>query len=243
MLNCRSITVIIPALNEEGSIGRVIRDIPECVDRVLVADNGSMDQTRTKALEAGADVISVPEKGYGNACQAGVSVAADADILAFMDGDYSDYPEDLLPLLESVAEGRCDFCMGYRCVFQSGRASALQWYQRWGNGVACQLIWLLYGFRYFDLGPMRCIRRDCLERLDMHDKSYGWTAEMQIRAALDGIRILQMPVRYRQRIGVSKISGTLIGALTAGYGILFWTIRLIFSRWSFRGHEKQAFRP
>lgn len=189
-----------------------------------------MDLTRIRALEAGAEVISVPQKGYGSACQEGVYAAAGADILAFLDGDYSDYPEDLLPLLESVAEGRCDFCMGYRCVSRSGRTSALQWYQRWGNGLACRLIWLLYGFRYLDLGPMRCIRRDCLEQFGMHDRDYGWTAEMQIRAVLAGVRILQLPVRYRPRIGVSKISGTVTGSLSAGYRILFWTIRLVFSR-------------
>ena len=225
MLNNRYITVIIPVLNEEQSIGRVIRDVPDCVDRIVVVDNGSSDSSQTIALDAGAEVVNEPDTGYGRACQTGIQAAGKTDILAFLDGDYSDYPEDMVSLLEPLASGHCDITIGCRIA-----EAVLPRHQEWGNWLACQLIWLLHGVRYQDLGPMRCVSRVCLERLQMQDNSYGWTAEMQIRAARARLRILQVPVRYRPRIGHSKISGTLKGSLMAGYKILFWTLWLALFR-------------
>ena len=224
MINGRHISVIIPALNEESSIARVIGDLPESVDNVLVVDNGSNDRTAERARLAGARVISEPQRGYGAACLAGIREARNSQVLAFIDGDYSDYPQDLEGLLEPLAHGHCDLAMGCRQV--DSPDSGLSVHQDLGNRLACTLIRWLHGYHYMDLGPMRCVSRSFLESLDMQDRDFGWTAEMQIRACRAGGRILQIPVRYRSRIGQSKISGTLRGSIMAGYKILYWTLRL-----------------
>ena len=228
MINHRHITVIIPALDEEESIASVIHDLPDCVDQVLVVDNASQDTTAVRAEQAGARVIREPQKGYGKACLTGVLVAGDTDILAFIDGDYSDYPEDLVKLLKPVAHGHCDLSIGCRQE-DSSTPDSLFRHQRWGTKMACRAIRLLHGFRYEDLGPMRCLNKSTLAKLQVADESFGWTTEMQLKASRAGAAILQVPVRYRQRVGKSKVSGTLRGSLMAGYRIFYWIIRLAVS--------------
>jgi len=228
MINGWHISVIIPVLNEELSIASVIRDIPKPVDRILVVDNGSVDRTCERSLAAGAEVISEARKGYGSACMAGVEAAGDTDIIAFVDGDYSDYPEDLASVLEPVAEGLSDLVIGCR-KFPAEGNPVMPRHQIWGNRISCFLIGFFHGASYQDLGPMRAIYRSCLEELNMQDTDFGWTAEMQIKAFRMGFQIQEIPVRYRQRTGKSKISGTIKGSVMAGYKILYWTLRLILS--------------
>lgn len=228
MINGQHISVIIPVLNEELSITSVIRDIPEQVDRILVVDNGSIDKTRERSLAADAEVICEIRKGYGSACLAGIKAAGPTDIIAFIDGDYSDYPEDLKSVLEPVAEGYSDLAVGCREFLSEGKP-VIPRHQMWGNRIGCFLIGILHGVHYRDLGPMRAIQRSSLEKLDMQDKDFGWTTEMQIKAFRMGLRVQEIPVRYRQRTGQSKISGTVKGSIMAGYKILYWTLRLILT--------------
>jgi len=227
MLLGRSISVIIPALNEAASIGYVVREIPQFVDRIIVVDNGSEDETARIAGECGAHVIIENQRGYGAACLKGISAAGNSDLIAFIDGDYSDYPGDLEKVIRPVAEGRARLVIGCRQVFL-GRG--LHLHQRLGNWLACCFVRGLYGYRFRDLGPMRCISSDLLHRLDMSDKNYGWTIEMQIKVCQTGEKIIQVPVRYRKRIGQSKISGTLRGSILAGFKILYWSCRLFLKR-------------
>ncbi len=228
MINGLHISVIIPVLNEELSISSVIRDIPRQVDRILVVDNGSIDKTRERSLVAGAEVILEARKGYGSACLAGIRAAGSTDIIAFVDGDYSDYPEDLESVLNPVAEGYSDLAIGCREFLSEGKP-VIPRHQMWGNWISCFLIGIFHGARYQDLGPMRAIKRSSLRKLNMQDANFGWTAEMQIKAFRMGLRVHEIPVRYRQRTGQSKISGTVKGSIMAGYKILYWTLRLILT--------------
>lgn len=219
MRNGRRIGVVIPALDEEQAIGRVIADIPEWVDEIIVADNGSRDRTAEAAREAGARVVHEGERGYGAACQAGIRALKAADIVVFLDGDHSDYPQEMAAVVDPIAAGTADFVVGSR-VKGSAEPGALTPQQRFGNWLACLLIQRLWGVAYSDLGPFRAIRRDSLVTLSMADRAYGWTVEMQLKAAKAGLRYLEVPVSYRPRIGVSKVSGTLRGSLMAGITIL-----------------------
>lgn len=230
MLSGKHITVIIPALNEAGSIAKVISEIPACVDNIIVVDNGSTDRTDIIAKSAGASVIYQHVRGYGAACLAGIRSIRHTDIVGFVDGDYSDFPEDLKSLLEPIAEEKYDLVLGKRhCIDEDDRA--LLFHQRLGNWVACCLIYILHGTAFGDLGPMRCITWNSLNNLRMEDENFGWTAEMQIKASRLNLRIWECPVRYRSRIGQSKISGTFKGSIYAGYKILYWTLRLsIFNK-------------
>ncbi|MEM7775618.1 MAG: glycosyltransferase family 2 protein [Pseudomonadota bacterium] len=214
------VVCVIPALNEADAIARVIAEIPGWVDRVIVADNGSTDETEQVARAAGATVVREPEPGYGAACLAGIALAQDADIIVFLDGDYSDYPSDMAALVDPIIHGEADFVLGSRTqgVRESG---SLTLPQRFGNWLATRLIALIWGTRYTDLGPFRAIRKTALDRLEMADRNYGWTVEMQIKAVEKGLAIAEVPVRYRNRIGVSKVSGTVRGTVLAGYKILF----------------------
>lgn len=214
--------VVIPALDEEQAIGRVITDIPEWVDRVVVADNGSRDRTAEVARVSGARVVREPRPGYGNACLAGIDAQRDADVIVFLDGDYSDFPEDMADLVDPIAGGGCDMVIGSRVLGQR-EAGALTPQQRFGNWLATTLIRRVWGVGFTDLGPFRAIRREALERLEMRETAYGWTVEMQIKAAEGGLVCREVPVRYRRRIGVSKVSGTLKGSVLAGSRIL-WMI-------------------
>ena len=219
MRNGTSIAVVIPALNEEGAIGRVVADIPDWVDQVIVADNGSTDSTAEVARVGGSIVVHEPEQGYGAACLKAIACAGQVDIIVFMDGDYSDYGEDMHLLVDPIIEGEADFVLASRALGER-EAGSLTPQQRFGNWLATTLLRLIWRADFTDLGPYRAIRRDALERLHMADRNYGWTVEMQIKAAEIGLRCREVPGRYRRRIGHSKVSGTLKGSILAGYKIL-----------------------
>lgn len=227
----QSVDVIIPALNEQDALPLVLRDIPRPpVRRVIVADNGSTDRTAEVALKNGAEVVHEPERGYGAAClKALAHLAADPpDIVVFLDGDYSDHPDELLSLIDPIRAGDADMVVGSRTRGRQERG-ALSPQQRAGNAIACGALRLLYGVRYTDLGPFRAIRWGALRALGMQDRNYGWTIEMQIKAAQRGITYREVPVSYRQRIGVSKVSGTVRGSVSAGAKILWLLGRYAWS--------------
>ena len=210
-------------MNEEQSIGRVVKDIPGDVEWVIVADNGSKDGTARAAREQGAQVVSEPRRGYGYACLAGIAnLPAGAEIVVFMDGDYSDYPAELRDLVAAMVEHTADLVVGSRVLGQREKGS-LTPQQRFGNWLSTRLIRLLYGFSYTDLGPFRAIRADALRRLNMQDRTYGWTVEMQVKVLQHRMKVVEIPVSYRKRIGRSKVSGTISGSVKAGAKIL-WTI-------------------
>lgn len=219
MRHGQNIAVVIPALNEEKAIAKVLSAIPDWVDCCIVADNGSTDLTRDVAGHYGARVVYEPERGYGAACQTGIKAINGADVIVFLDGDYSDYPEDMPALVDPITSGQFDFVVGSR-IEASKSTGALTLHQRFGNWLACTLMHRLFDIRYTDLGPFRAIRRDALASLNMKDRGYGWTVEMQIRAARAGLRTKEVPVRYRPRIGISKISGTVRGSVRAGTTII-----------------------
>ena len=215
-----NIAVIIPALNEELSIGRVLDDIPSWVDDVVVVDNGSTDRTSEVAAEHGARVLREPRKGYGAACLRAMAALRDPEVVVFLDGDYSDHPEEMDRLVDPIVEGRVDMVLGSR-VLGDAQPGALQPQQRFGNWLSCTLMRALWRHRYTDLGPFRAIRRTSLERLGMADQNFGWTVEMQIKALRHGLRVEEAPVSYRPRIGESKVTGTVSGVFNAGVKILY----------------------
>ncbi len=235
--------VIIPARNEEKSLPLVLRDLPE-VARVVVVDNGSTDRTAAVARQAGATVVHEPRLGYGSACLAGIDAIADwagsvdgqPSVIVFLDGDYSDHPDWLPRLVEPVLTGQADFVLGAR-TSELREPGAMPPQSVYGNKLACFLMRLVWGRKYRDLGPFRAIRYDALCRLGMDDTNFGWTVEMQIKAVLAGLRILEIPVPYRCRIGTSKISGTISGTIRAGAKIL-WTIARY--AWKTRRSTRQA---
>lgn len=225
------VAVIIPALNEERSLPLVLRDLPP-VGRVIVVDNGSTDATAALAAEGGAIVVGEPQRGYGAACLRGMAALAEAvgrgaptpRVVVFLDGDYSDYPERLPDLAAPILSGEADFVLGSRLLGQR-EAGAMPPQSLWGNRLACFLMRLFFRARYTDLGPFRAIGYESLLALSMADRNFGWTVEMQIKAARAGLRIKELPVAYRRRIGQSKISGTLWGTLRAGYKILYLIVK------------------
>ena len=216
------IAVIIPALDEEQAIGNVLRDIPDAVQQIIVVDNGSRDGTAEVARSMGALVVEEPRRGYGQACLTGIAQLADPDIVVFLDGDYSDYPEELTDLVEPIRSAEADLVIGSRTLGERERGALLP-QARFGNWLSTGLIRLLFGVSFTDLGPFRALRAEALQRLKMQDRDFGWTVEMQVKAARLGLRSVEVPVRYRRRIGTSKITGTLTGTVRAGYKIL-WTI-------------------
>jgi glycosyltransferase involved in cell wall biosynthesis len=215
------ISVIIPVLNEQDAIGLVIRDIPKDIaDEIIVVDNGSTDNTALIAEKAGARVVREPHRGYGAACLKGIASAREPDIIVFLDGDYSDYPEEMARIVAPFAQGTADLVIGSRLAGADGKA-VLPPQAYWGNKLATGLIRILYGHRFTDLGPFRAISSSALQRMDMQDRNFGWTIEMQIKAIKQGLSIREVPVRYRSRIGKSKVSGTLSGSIKAGVKILY----------------------
>lgn len=221
-----TVDVVIPALNEEASLPLVLAAIPHPpVRRVVVADNGSADGTARVAREGGAEVVAAPRRGYGSACLAGLAhlrQTGPPDVVVFIDADYSDHPEELPSLIAPILAGEADLVIGSRVLGRRERGALLP-QARAGNFVACLLIRLFYGHRFTDLGPFRAVRWEALERLGMADPDFGWTAEMQVKAVRQGLRAVEVPVSYRRRTGVSKITGTVSGTLRAGYKIL-WTV-------------------
>ncbi|NJL77232.1 MAG: glycosyltransferase family 2 protein [Saprospiraceae bacterium] len=224
-----TIDVIIPAFNEELSIVNVIKEIPkDWVREIIVCNNGSTDQTAAVASAAGATVLYQPQKGYGSACLKGIAYLIDKpkieqpDIVVFIDGDYSDYPKELVSLVEPIIKHDIELVIGSRAL-GSLEAGAMQPQQIFGNWLATNLIRWFYQYRFTDLGPFRAIKFDALLALNMQDKNFGWTVEMQVKAAKQKLRCQEVPVNYRKRIGVSKVSGTIKGTILAGYKIL-WTI-------------------
>jgi glycosyltransferase involved in cell wall biosynthesis len=225
-----SIVVIIPALNEEAAIGKVIADIPKPpVDHVIVGNNASTDDTIRVAEEAGAIVVTENRKGYGWACLKALerSEALHPKIIVFLDGDYSDYPEEIPDLIAPILKDEVDMVIGSRALGEREKGS-LTPQQVFGNWLATRMIRIFYGAKYTDLGPFRAIRKESLDLLKMADKTYGWTIEMQIKAVKQGLRFKEIPVRYKQRIGVSKVSGTVKGTVLAGIKIIFAVFKYRF---------------
>ena len=215
-----SVSVIIPAFNEEESIGKVIADIPKaCVQEIVVVDNGCLDRTAEVARAAGARVVREERRGYGSACLAGIAALNAPEIVVFLDGDYSDFPSEMPLLIQPILAGDAEMVIGSRIrgVHEKG---ALLPQARFGNALATFLIRLLFHVCYTDLGPFRAIRYERLLAMDMQDKTFGWTVEMQIKAAKMGLRVCEVPVTYRKRIGQSKITGTVKGTILAGYKII-----------------------
>lgn len=225
------IDVIIPAHNEEQSIGLVIGEIPKNLVRtVLVCNNNSSDRTRSVAENHGALVVDEFRPGYGYAClRAMEEIAAFAvppDLVVFLDGDYSDYPDQMKDLVAPITEEGMDLVIGSRALGKNEKGS-MTMPQRFGNALATRMIRWIYGYRFTDLGPFRAIRYQRLLDLDLQDTTYGWTVEMQVKAAKFHYKCMEVPVRYRKRIGVSKISGTLKGTILAGYKIIWTILKLI----------------
>lgn len=226
-LNNRLIDVIIPAYNEEESIGNVIADIPsELVREIIVCNNGSTDGTATRASSYGATVLDQPLSGYGNACLKGIEYidhkTEKPGIVVFLDGDYSDYPEELPSVVNPIIDEDYDMVIGSRATGDLERG-AMKPQQIFGNWLATTLIRMIYKYQFTDLGPFRAIKYEALKSLNMEDKDFGWTVEMQVKAAKHGLKCTEVPVKYRKRIGQSKVSGTIKGTILAGHKIL-WTI-------------------
>ena len=222
------IKVIIPAFNEEEAIGNVINDIPDIVDEVIVANNNSTDNTALKAKKAGATVVNENRKGYGYACLKAMdyisSQEKQPDIIVFLDGDYSDFPEELTQLVAPILENNIDLVIGARTAAYREKG-AMTPQQVFGNWLATFLMKLFFNAKFSDLGPFRAIKYQKLLAMNMEDKTYGWTVEMQLKALKQKMSYLEIPVNYRNRIGVSKVSGTLKGTLMAGYKILSWIFK------------------
>ena len=222
------IKVIIPAFNEENAIAKVIYEIPKTVDETIVVSNNSTDNTIEIATKAGATVLHEDKKGYGYACLKGMEYIANTEIkpsiVVFVDGDCSDYPEELTKLIAPIIAGEAAFVIGARAKnLREARSMTPQ--QVFGNWLATFLMKWLFGSKFTDLGPFRAIRYDTLLRLNMQDKTYGWTVEMQLKILKYKIPYLEIPVRYKNRIGVSKVSGTVKGTVMAGIKIIGWIVK------------------
>jgi glycosyltransferase involved in cell wall biosynthesis len=225
------IKVIIPAYNEEESIGLVIQDIPASVHEIIVVNNNSTDATAKNAEDAGATVLSEPKPGYGNACLKGIDYIKQqkivTDIVVFLDGDYSDYPEELSKIVAPIIDDDIDFVLGSR-VERFREKGAMQPQQIFGNWLATFLMRLFFKSKFTDLGPFRAIKFDTLLHLKMEDPTYGWTVEMQLKILKQKFTYEEVAVKYRNRIGVSKVSGTVKGSIFAGIKILTWIFKYSF---------------
>lgn len=225
------IKVIIPAYNEENAIGKVIKEIPAIVSEIIVIDNNSTDKTGKMAKDNGATSLFEKRKGYGFACLKGMEYISNQeikpDIVVFLDGDYSDYPEELLKIIEPILSGKVDFVIGAR-VDEFREKGAMTPQQIFGNWLATFLMKLFFNSKFTDLGPFRAIKYSTLLELEMEDKTYGWTVEMQLKILKKQISYLEIPVRYKNRIGISKVSGTVKGTIMAGIKIIGWILKYAF---------------
>ncbi len=225
------IKVIIPAHNEQDSIGKVIKEIPGFVTEIIVVSNNSTDATELNAQVAGATVLIESRKGYGYACLKGMEYIATQtplpEIIVFLDGDYSDHPEEMDKIVAPIIEGNMDMVIGAR-VKEFRESGSMTFPQIFGNWLATSLMKLFFQAKFSDLGPFRAIKYDKLMALEMQDKTYGWTVEMQLKALRKKYKYVEVPVHYRNRIGVSKVSGTLKGAIFAGVKILTWIFKYSF---------------
>jgi len=224
MMNIR---VIMPAFNEQNALGKVLNEIPtDVVKEIIVVDNASTDNTAQIAIKLGVTLLKESRKGYGNACLKAidyiVSLDEPTDIVVFLDADYSDYPRELNQLIKPIVKDNYDLVIGSRTLGEKEKG-AMTLPQVFGNWLATKLMRILYHIKFTDLGPFRAIKFDKLLLLSMQDKNYGWTVEMQIKAAKNKLRCVEVPANYRKRIGFSKVSGTLKGTIMAGYKII-WTI-------------------
>ena len=228
-----TIKVIIPAFNEEKSIAKVITEIPDFVEEIVVVNNNSTDQTVQVATKAGASVLTEKSKGYGYACLKGIDYLSQKDktpdILVFLDGDFSDFPQELTKVIQPIIDGSVDFVVGAR-VKELRASGSLTPQQVFGNWLACFLMKILYQSSFTDLGPFRAIRWKTLENLKMSDKTYGWTIEMQLKVLRQKISYQEVPVSYKKRIGVSKVSGTVKGTIFAGVKIIGWIFKHYLSK-------------
>ena len=226
-----TIKVIIPAYNEQDSIANVIHDIPKNVEEIIVVSNNSTDNTEENAKNAGATVLTENRKGYGYACLKGMDYIAQQknkpNIIVFLDGDYSDYPEQLTELVNPIINDDIDFVIGAR-VKKLREAGSMTPQQVFGNWLATFLMKLFFGAKFTDLGPFRAIKYNKLLALEMEDKTYGWTVEMQLKALKQKLSYIEVPMKYRNRIGVSKVSGTVKGTIFAGVKILGWIFKYSF---------------
>ncbi|MCF4100832.1 glycosyltransferase family 2 protein [Gillisia sp. M10.2A] len=225
------IKVIIPAFNEEASIGKVISEIPKNITEVIVVNNNSTDSTGMVAQNSGATVLEEKRKGYGYACLKGMEYIASQeilpDIVVFLDGDYSDYPSEMDTLLKPILKDNIDFVVGAR-VKKWREEGSMTLPQIFGNWLATNLMRLMFRAKFTDLGPFRAIKYQKLLDLEMQDKTYGWTVEMQLKAIKQKLSYVEIPVHYKNRIGVSKVSGTIKGAIFAGIKILGWIFKYSF---------------
>lgn len=227
----KKVKVIIPAFNEEESIAKVIAEIPEIVQEIIVVSNNSTDATDENARNAGATVLQEHRKGYGYACLKGMEYVAmqstKPDIIVFLDGDYSDFPSELIKIIAPIIEGNKDLVIGAR-VKKWREKGSMTFPQIFGNWLATSLMKLFFNARFTDLGPFRAIKYNKLLELQMQDKTYGWTVEMQLKALKKGFSYTEVPVHYKNRIGTSKVSGTVKGAIFAGIKILGWIFKYSF---------------
>ena len=230
-LKLKKIKVIIPAYNEQDAIAKVIEEVPKLVDEIIVIDNNSSDNTSNNAKNAGATVLYEQKKGYGYACLKGLEYIAKQenrpDIIVFLDGDYSDYPEELSKIIAPIVNNQVDLVIGAR-VKQLRETGSMTPQQIFGNWLACFLMKLFFASKFTDLGPFRAIKYDKLLALSMQDKTYGWTVEMQLKALKKKYSYTEIPVRYKNRIGISKVSGTLKGTIMAGVKIIGWIFKYTF---------------
>jgi len=222
MIDDKEIVVIIPAFNEEESLPKVIADIPKFVDEIIVVNNGSIDKTADVAMKSGATVLTEMEKGYGAACLKAIDYISDKnyDIVVFLDGDYSDHPEEMNLIVEPIIKSEFDLVIGSRMLGKRESGAMLP-QAIFGNWLATFLIKLFWGYKFTDLGPFRAIKYSSLINLNMRDRNFGWTVEMQIKAAKGKLRTIEVPVRYRKRIGQSKVTGTFKGTVKASFKIIY----------------------
>jgi len=223
------ISIIIPAFNEESSIGLVLDALPQDkIREIIVVNNNSTDDTARVASAHGARVVEEPQKGYGSACLKGIDELNAPDIVVFLDGDFSDFPEEIVELVSPIEKGDADFVLGSRMILTESRRALLP-QARYGNRLAVFLIKLFFNYSFTDLGPFRAIRYSSLMAIGMQDMDFGWTVEMQIKAVKNGLRIQELPVKYRERIGISKITGTVSGTFKAGTKIIYTIFKYLLT--------------